>query len=314
MTLALQLVTYNSAAYLPFLFASLAEQQDRDWVLYVLDNSEEEGRKAVRELVDYYQGQLPIRYEESEINSGFAGGHQQLFTRHDADLVQLLNPDTILSPDYIKTMRVVFENQPELGSAHGLIKRWRLEAEEPRLLQTIDTLGLVVHPSGKVTEAGSGTERNVPMTALNTFGVSGCLPMYRRQAVEESSHDARLFDPAYVVYKEDIDLAYRLDSGGWSSAVIPWTTAYHERAFQSFASRAKMSRFTEYHSYRNHLWNLITHYGWYDLARRSWALVPFELAKLGYMLVFDWTIVRDTIRDTREAWPELMSKRAFYAN
>ena len=315
MTLALQLVTYNSSAYVPFLFATLVGQTDRDWTLFVLDNSTGEERVKTRALVDQYQDKLPIRYEEASENCGFAGGHQRLFTRHDADLVQLVNPDVLLDPEYVERMRAVLAQYEEVGSAQGLVRRWEWQDGEPVRQDQVDTLGLEVRLTGQVVDVNAGNQDMVaPEGLTSVFGVSGCLPMYRRQAVEESSLDGQLFDPSYVVYKEDVDLAFRLDAGGWSSVIVPWAHAYHKRTFRPSWSLGRASRFTQYYSYRNHLWNLISHVSTRELLLRSWAVVPYELAKLAYMLLRDPLLVRDMIRDTAAYWPVLTQRRAFYAN
>ncbi|HBU27629.1 TPA: hypothetical protein DEB00_00755 [Candidatus Uhrbacteria bacterium] len=313
MTLALQLVTYNSAAYLPFLFDSLIGQTDCDWVLYILDNSQGEERERIRLIVEQYSQRLPTRLEESPDNCGFAGGHQRLFTRHDADLVQLVNPDTILSASYIEVLRQAFEAWEELGSAAGIILRWDWKEGTPCLSDLIDSLGLSVSASGKVFDVVNG-ENVTPDAMRQVFGVSGCLPMVRREAVERASCDGRLFDPSYVVYKEDVDLAYRLYADGWISALVPEAVAHHRRAFRLSLLHRDASRFVQFYSYRNHLWNLIVYTSVWEGIRRSWALIPFELSKLAFLLVFHPSIVRDTIRDTKHAWPILLKKRAFYVS
>ncbi|PIR47395.1 hypothetical protein COV06_03895 [Candidatus Uhrbacteria bacterium CG10_big_fil_rev_8_21_14_0_10_50_16] len=314
MTLALQLVTYNSSVYLPFLFDSLAQQTDQDWTLFILDNSNREERGKTRSLVETYDKRLSIRYEESAKNIGFAGGHQRLFTEHDAELIQLVNPDVILDPDSIATLRRAFESWEELGSATGAIFRWEWKGGQPNKTQDVDSLGLHVAPSGKVTDLTGGQDGSVPDEMRQVFGVSGCLPMVRRAAVEQASCDGHLFDPLYVIYKEDVDLAYRLYAGGWIAALVPQAKAYHYRAFKPSWLHRDASRFLQFYSYRNHLWNTIVYTSWREGLLRSWALVPFELAKFFFLLAFHPSIVRDTIRDTRQHWAHLINKRMFYAH
>ena len=324
MTLAIQLVTYNGAEYLPTLFESLVSQKDRDWTLYVFENMSAQ-RNEIRALVHEFRAKLPIVYVESDKNIGFAGGHQKLFTMHDADLVTLVNPDVILMPNFIEKQRAIFESCPNLGSASGVIYRWNFEADRPALSNVVDSLGLVELVNGKVVDRGAGElvcENVVDSLGLGEFvcnnvepllGVSGCLPTYRREAVESSSHDRLLFYPMYESYKEDVDLAYRLKRSGWRSKIVADAHAYHKRTFNEASNREHISYSVQFWSYRNHLWNLLTHTSARDMVKRGWAIVPFELAKAGYFAFTNPRILIDTARDTFKYYPEIKKKRSWYA-
>ena len=309
MTLAMQLVTYNSSKYLPTLFESLVSQNNRDWTLYVLENMSID-RAETRALVHAFKTKLPIVYMESGENIGFAGGHQKLFTMHDADLVTLVNPDVILTPEFIQRQREAFESCPSLGSASGTIYRWDWEMERVALSNVVDSLGISELVHGKVVDRGSGELANKCDELM--LGVSGCLPTYRREAVEESSMDRMLFDPMYGSYKEDVDLAYRLRRGGWSSRIVDNAHAYHKRTFKKSLKREHISYTSQFWSYRNHLWNLLTHMSVQDMVKRGWAVVPFELAKMGYFAITKPSILVKTLRDTLDYYPEIKKKRSWY--
>lgn len=330
MKLALQLVTYNGVEYLPYLFSSLISQKDRDWVLYILDNSSSQ-RDRIRRVVAQAQKSLPIIYVESDDNIGFAGGHQKLFTMHDADLVQLVNPDVILSNDYIKQLRRQMFADASLGSIAGKLLRWQWDNGEPSLSTVVDSMGLGESSHGSVFDIGAGTvqdserqsnwtvadgerqsNRDSGTQATIPFGVSGCLPMYRREAVEESSMNRELFDTNYHTYKEDVDLAYRLHRAGWQSGVLSDTVAHHRREVHVDTKREHISYASQFHSYRNHIWNLLTHKSLKDMVTRGWAIVPYEIAKLLYLLVHHPSIVVRTIKDTVDYYPTLKKKRSWY--
>ena len=75
--------------------------------------------------------------------------------------------------------------------------------------------------------------------------------LYRRVAV-----GSQLFDPSYFMYKEDVDLAYRLAKTGWASIIVPSAVAYHRRTFSIQARKAVVPFFIQWLSYRNHWRNL----------------------------------------------------------
>lgn len=147
----------------------------------------------------------------------------------------------------------------------------------------IDSLGLAKTPCYSVFDIVAGKKilhsRPDPITGVvYRWGVSGCLPIYRRAAV-----GAQLFDPAYFLYKEDVDLAYRLNKAGWTSLVVPSAIAYHQRTF-SFSARKKPVPFDiQWLSYRNHWRNLKKHLTMRDWLLSGWMILPYEVAKFAYL-------------------------------
>ncbi len=309
MKLALQLVTYNGAEYLPYLFSSLISQNDRDWTLYVIDNASTE-RDRIRRVVHEAQKEIPVVYLETEENLGFAGGHQKLFTMHNADLVQLINPDVILTPDYLVRMRAYMETNETTGSAAGNIYRWDWEDGEPGLSNVIDSLGITQSRHGSISDRGAGELKLDSSSEL--LGVSGCLPMYRREAVEESSMNRELFDPRYHTYKEDVDLAFRLGRASWEVGIVSDSIAHHRREVRKGTKREHISYTSQFHSFRNHWWNLLTHTSAGDMVKRGWAILLYELAKTVYLMLMHPSIVFRTVKETYEYFPVIKKKRSWY--
>ncbi|MBI4599173.1 glycosyltransferase family 2 protein [Candidatus Uhrbacteria bacterium] len=311
MTLALQLLSYNGSQYLPVLFDSLRRQTDHDWHLAVLENSTvfEEKRKSLAFFASCQD--LPFTFASSETNLGFAGGHQRLFEQHAADIVFLVNQDAILEPDFIVRVRSYLETHADVGAATGKILRWDWNKEgRPETQAVVDSLGLVRSATGKVTDSATGMpDLRVGRDSVPVFGISGCLPFYRRSAILDASHDGHLFDPAYGSYKEDVDLAYRLFRRGWKAVVLPEAVAYHQRSFRQSLLHRGTSPIFELFSYRNHWWNLLVHLTLRDLVRDAWAVVPFELVKVVFYLVKCPSVLRDAWKQTRARWPSLLAKR-----
>lgn len=305
MTLALQVLAYNGSRYLPALFASLAAQTDRTWTLLLHENSatNAEERAATKRIAAAWSGRLPITYTESAENLGFAGGHQFLFASQDAKLVLLVNQDVVLEPGYIAAVRAAFAD-PTVAAAEGKILRWD-EDGQGKIMKSdvVDSLGLVHTRWHAVKDA---TE---PTPAV--FGLSGCLPMYRRSAVAATDPDGRLFDPAYGSYKEDVDLAYRLNRAGGRAVIVPAAVAYHHRAFRPGAHET-VSAYRAFLSYRNHLWNVLTNLSAADWLRDGLFVAGYEVAKAGYHLLHQPLFIIRAVRETMHHWPALMAKRAFW--
>ena len=316
MTLALQLPLYNGSRYLPILFASLQQQTNQDWECFVVEDSLDANERLQAERFFESHPNPRFHFFVSKENRGFSGGHQFLFEQHQADLIFLINQDTFFEPDFIEQIRRYMETHPDIGAATGKILRWHFAADgSPEKTSFIDSLGLVCKPSQKVMDRQTGKEDGENAhEPEEVFGVSGCLPFYKRSAVLQTSHNGQLFDPAYHSYKEDVDLAYRLRAGGWKSVVLPWVIAYHERTFQQSLLHKDQSYRVQFQSYRNHWWNLLTHLTWKDWLKNAWAILPFEMAKIGFFLFWKRTpsVLWKTWQETKTYWPTIQQKRLFW--
>lgn len=312
--LTLQLSCYDGSRYLPFLFESLKRQTFRGWTLVVLDNaSRPEEAEAIRRAVATAGVNAELyRVEE---NIGFAGAHDFLFAKHDSEFIQLLNDDAFLEPEYLERCLAHLEANPDCAAASGEILRWdfdrRDDADSGRT-DVIDSLGLKRNRSRAVRDIGAGRPRSdFPPLTLPTevFGVSGCLPMYRVSAVRQASPDGMLFDASYRSYKEDVDLAYRLRAAGYTAAIVPGARAYHRRSLGAGVARPATPE-ARYLSYRNHLWTLITHLPVESWRAESGAFL-YEKLKFLYWALKSPSFLVLAVRDTVQAWPRLMAKRAF---
>lgn len=72
------------------------------------------------------------------------------------------------------------------------------------------------------------------------FGGTGAATVYRRTALEEVAENGHFFDERMFMYKEDIDLAYRLLSAGHLCLFVPDAVAWHARTTSK--SRRKCSK------------------------------------------------------------------------
>lgn len=322
MKLALQLTCYNGARYLPYLFTSLKKQTQTGWDLYLLDNAScEEDRVAILKAIE--QSGLSIKYFRVDQNIGFAGGHNFLFARHAAayDAVQLLNDDAILEPTFLETCLQYLEQHPFCAAVSGVIFRWNFEARDQEgegKTNVLDSLGLTMDWKGFVSDRGAGqsvASLTIPSQPFRVMGVSGCLPMYRLSAVRQVSLDGCLFDHTFTIYKEDVDLALRLQAASYDAVVVPAARAYHRRSFGmkafSLQSFSRPPNEASFYSYRNHLWTLFAHIPWWHVFTYRIGLVPAEFAKFVYWLIRQSSFVTRMIRDTRREWSFLEEKRDF---
>ncbi|PIR03417.1 MAG: hypothetical protein COV60_00375 [Candidatus Magasanikbacteria bacterium CG11_big_fil_rev_8_21_14_0_20_43_7] len=266
--LTVQLVTWNGAKYIPYLFESLRKQRFLDWELCILDNGSADStvQAMKKELIDdrlqTTGGGVDVVFTESKENYGFAGGHNMLFKKivdrrpSSVEYILLLNQDMYLMPDAFANMVQFLETHDDVAVGSPRVMKWnfdRLQATGYRLQDSftdqIDSLGLKVFRNRRVIEKYTGKKwadvkpkmhlsfraerfKNEGV-ALEVFGVSGAFPLFRRSALDYVAfEDGTFLDNSYHAYKEDVDLAFRLRSAGFRAYTLLNTVSYHDRSAQ----------------------------------------------------------------------------------
>ncbi len=319
MKLALQLCCYNGARYLPYLFASLNQQTFKNWHLTVLDNaSDPDQALAIKEALSALP-QDRVELFHTSPNIGFAGGHAFLYERRpqEAQYLGLLNDDAILEPTYLEELVRELDIHAECGAVEGVVYRWDYDAREEAdqgKTAVLDTYGLHRDRYGRIFDRGANREfarADLPERSFPVWGVSGCLPVYRVQAIRECTLGNTLFDKQLRIYKEDVDLAWSMQHAGWTARTVPQAIAYHRRSYGAKITSLKRPT-TEAGalSYRNHLWNTFVHSTWKDLLRHP-GTVPFEALKSLYWAVRHPKTLVEAARDTWKNRSWLKQKRTF---
>lgn len=306
MKLSINLVTWNGAKYMPYLFDSLRKQTYTDWTLLVIDNNSGDGTV---ELIKKELSNFGVQYKfiENKTNLGFAGGHNQAFKESDAEYILLLNQDMYLAPDCLEKMAKFLNENPKVAAISPRLMKWNFDIAVNDLQKSftnqIDALGLKVFRSRRVVEQfikqtwKGDLENKLPATQLEVFGVSGALPMYRRSVIKQVLLlDGQMFDESYHSYKEDVDLAFRLCAHGDKAYVLLDTVAYHDRAgagpkemadTAAVENKKKQSEWVKYHSYKNHLATLYKNEYWQNFILDFPWILWYELKKFVYFLLFD---------------------------
>jgi GT2 family glycosyltransferase len=160
-------------------------------------------------------------------NSGFAAAANAGIAAGSAPYVLLLNQDATISPDYAARLVARMEADPRLASTSGTL----LHADDDGAPDgLVDSCGLEVRRGRRVVDLRQGDpDDGLHGGYTEVFGVSAAAAMYRRAALQAVAVDGAVFDPRFVMYKEDVDLAWRLRAAGWRSAVDGAAVGLHAR-------------------------------------------------------------------------------------
>lgn len=260
------LVTWNSAHHLDALFASLKAQTEKAIELLVTDNaSQDDTLVRLSELLPSLP--FPTTLFREKENIGFSAAHNHHIreaVRRKALFFFVVNPDCILEAHAIAMLKEALLIHDDAGSAGGKMLRAHFAVvhglTEAQKTSTIDSSGLAMTRARRWEDRGNGEEDRGQHVEGPVFGVGGAFALYRIRALLQAAikhHGKReFFDEDFFSYKEDIDLAWRLQLLGWSSWYTPHAIAWHHRRFGKEQREAVPARLRAL-SWRNHFFVLL---------------------------------------------------------
>ena len=297
------IVTWNSAQHLGECLASLAQQDCRDFEVVIVDNaSSDQTRKILRDVESRWR----VIYNES--NAGFAAGQNQATAASAGEWVLCLNPDVLLSPDFISALVRAGETHPEAGSLCGKLLRWDAAAQRHRT-KIIDSTGIFFTRNMRHLDRGAEeVDRGQYERMQYVFGATGAAAMFRRDFIRSVSVEGEFFDEEFFAFREDADLAWRAQLMGWKCFYVPSAVAWHVRRVTP-ERRRDLPLVINWHSVKNRFlmrgknasgwlcWKLFFPVAWRDLMT------------LGYALVGDWRMISAVFYPFR-AFGSIRRKRA----
>jgi GT2 family glycosyltransferase len=228
--LTISLVTFNGMRWLPGCIRSVRSQDVDRYELIVHDNASTDGsREWLRELA---ASDPRVRLIESAQNLGFAAAHNRVIAMSSGDFILLLNQDIELDPGFLRHAVTAFARGPDVGSVQGRLRSLGADGTRTDIL---DSTGLAMSRDRRTVSRGQGGPDGPDVQIPGpVFGADGPAPVYRRSALL----DARLprhgggweiLDEDFFMYKEDVDLAWRLRLLGWTAWYEPAALAWHAR-------------------------------------------------------------------------------------
>jgi GT2 family glycosyltransferase len=247
------LVTHNESRDAERLLPSLFAQSFRDLAVSAVDNASEDGTRATFAAFEKI-APVPLEVFPSRENLGYTGGHNRSIANavaRDVPWVLVLNTDVVLAPRFIETLLAEAERP-----AHARVAAFTgkiLRADGPDLTPTsvVDSVGIRMTPNGRHFDVGAGDpDAGQFDRPAEIFGASGCAVLFRTAALADVRISTGFFDDDFFVYREDVDLAWRLRGRGWTARCVPAAVAWHRRRNLP-ERRREMSALANLHSVKN---------------------------------------------------------------
>jgi GT2 family glycosyltransferase len=295
-------VVHNHAPTLRAVLAALAGQTVPPRRTVVVDNASTDASPAI---LDEVSRALPIAVLRLPDNRGFSAAANEAIRRTSAPWVLALNPDCRLASDYLERLLAAAVAQERCGSATGLLLRGEGEALHPT--DAVDSAGMVVAASGRHFDRGAGRPlRRRWQHPAWVFGASAAAALYRRAAIDDVAYPAgEVFDETFFAYREDADLAWRLQRRGWRCLYRPEGRGWHARGLKPEGARRGTPEINR-HSVRNRFLLRWSNADWRWLA----ACFPWWLARDLAVAAACLTVERSSWPGLAEAWALRRQQRA----
>lgn len=265
------IVSFNSQPVLERAVTTLLTGSQPPTAVIVVDNASTDTT-----YLDRLQGAFPsVRLLMLAENVGYCVGNNLGLglAAHDDDLL-LLNPDAFVSSTFVEQASAALRRDPSLGAVGP--KMMGADPSDGQPTGLIDSGGIFQTRWGRFYDRGQGEvdKGQCDETDLDVVALCAAAVLVRREALDDVTRGQSLFDPRFVMYKEDIDLSFRLRRAGWRTAYDGGLEVLHCRGWNP--DRRAMPARARRRSLMNE-WRLWRR-GWTPERRRAAAL-PYLVAK-----------------------------------
>jgi GT2 family glycosyltransferase len=177
------------------------------------------------------------------VNGGWAGGNNvgiRHALRHGADLVVLLNNDTVVVPDFVARLTAAAAANP----AHGVLGPIIRFLDPPHEVQTDGTLFNRRGDLGFFQRLPVPLLRTDPPAVTEVDIVNGCCMMIRREVFERIG----VIDERFFLIHEESDFCLRARRAGYRCGVLGEALVWHKG---SSSFKRTGSRWQRYYDARN---------------------------------------------------------------
>lgn len=298
------ILNYNQCKYIDMCMQSVQAQDYIDQEIHFIDNNSSDGS------AQYFAEKYPdIRLSHNQENVGYCKAINQGIRESRGEYIWLLNVDVTCQSNFLNELVCALNRDAKYASAQG--KLYHLVNGERTNI--IDTVGVRVTRSRRNFDRGQAQVDNGQFNEIEEiFGADGSASLFRRQALEDIAFEGEYLDEDFFMYREVVDLAWRLQYRGYRSVFTPRAVGWHVRRF-SPKTRKEQSAFIKKLSYRNRLLTIYKNDTLGCYLRDSYRIVPFEIAMLGHILLREQGLLKGLI-EFFDLYPRFKRKRKYVHN
>lgn len=226
MDLSVIIVSYNVSSFLDQTLATLADSaRDFEHEVFVVDNA------STDDSVGMVRRNHPsVRLISNSGNRGFSAANNQALRLASGRYILLLNPDTVLRHDTIRTMIGFLDAHPDAGGAgckvinpDGTLQLACRRGFPTPGVAFFKLAGLSNMFPGSRTFGAYNLTYLDPDRVAEVDAISGCFMMLRKETLDRVGY----LDETFFMYGEDLDLCYRIKQDGGKIYYVPATEIIH---------------------------------------------------------------------------------------
>ncbi len=300
LTVDVVIPVYRPGPWLDTCIASVLASEEVDVRVYVVDDDPE---RPTATLVQAAEGDVTVITLGA--NYGFAAACNRGIGAGSSPFVLCLNQDAAIRPDFLRRLGNRLLGDPSLAVIGGKMLHQPSPNVPPDGL--LDSCGLEMRRGRRCVDIGQG-EVDVGQYDgyREVFGVCAAAALFRRRTLIAIWNDGEVFDEAFFMHKEDVDLAWRLQAAGYRAAIDSSAIGYHARGVRRAGDlqgrgprqlltavvrtlaqeRAKPS-WIRHLAWRNQLLMLIKNEEPDDFVRSASDILAYQLAQLAAGLLVD---------------------------
>ncbi len=291
------LAAYNGKEFLEKCITSLYDQEfegDLE-ILFVDDNSQDGSYEFVKE--NFPQ----VTAIKNPKNLGHAEASNRGIEKARGDYIFLIDHDTEFESDCIAKILQTFQEHPNAGCVGGMIKDYGDSGIIQEMGMKVDVFGYGYSSEGSINGFSIRDEGQYNGNVLSCFYTSSCALMIDKETLTRTG----MFDPVYFLYKDDIDLCWRVHLIGKDVLINPGAKVYHKMGSTLGGTSVKdkeqysTSINKRYLGERNTIYTLLKNYRQHTLV----LILPlYAMINIAEMLFFLFTLNFKIIDVYLRAW------------
>ena len=220
------IVTYDPEPVLEAVVDALRREPEPPLHIVIVDNA-----STATATLDQVERRHPsVHVLRQPRNLGFCAANNIGYRAvPDAAYVLFLNPDAVITPGLLGDAVRELEAHPDAAAIGP--KLLQLDTSTLRPTGHLDSTGIVQAWWGRIFDRGQG-ERDTGQydgPPEDVPALCGAALLARRTALEHVAPDGEVFDERFFMFKEDVDLSYRLKAAGWRLLFVSSLVAHHAR-------------------------------------------------------------------------------------
>ncbi len=254
------------------------------------------------EIYKYIKENLPQLFEQANVhfqkgeNVMHSGGQNALIRQMTGDYYVCASNDMSYPADFVSKVVTELEKQENRNFGSATVKLMQWDYEKGLKTNQIDSCGIALQRTHHFFDRGQGEEDKGQYDHLHSiFGGSGALVILRKSALGDIRYQNEYFDEL-IHYKNDVDLAYRLQWAGHPCLLIPTVCVWHDRQVgveeNMIESRRTRSGWTKENSFFGHLVVLRKNFDQRFSFRTRLSTWLYNAAKVAYILLRESALLK----------------------